>query len=59
MCGVVGLGQLIAGGQRTFMRELGLFASDSRWRDREAVAIGWQRVGDRDIDALFVAIDPW
>ncbi len=41
------------------MKELRLFACDSRWRVREAVAIGLQRVGDHDLDALFDAIEPW
>ena len=59
MCGVVGLGRLVADGQRQFLKELRDFACDSRWRVREAVAIGLQRVGDADMNALFSAVAPW
>lgn len=49
-CGVVGLGGS-AGDDRVAARMHG-FSSDPRWRVREAVAIGLQRLGDTDLLAL-------
>lgn len=48
-CGVVGLGTLVARGKTRYLREIRRFASDQRWRIREAVAMALQRVGDADI----------
>ena len=59
MCGVVGLGQLIGDGREEFVGELHSYASDPRWRVREAVAMAFQRVGDRSTDALFRLVRPW
>jgi hypothetical protein len=49
-CGVVGLGTLINRGKRDYLKALRPFASDSRWRIREAVAMAIQRIGDEDIN---------
>lgn len=49
-CGVVGLGTLISRGKKEYLPQLRGFASDPRWRIREAVAMALQRVGDVDID---------
>jgi hypothetical protein len=59
VCGVVGLGRLVVQGKRKYMKTLRAFASDSRWRIREAVAIALQRVGDADINALLDEMDKW
>jgi hypothetical protein len=48
-CGVVGLGTLINRGKKEYLTELRRFASDSRWRIREGVAMALQRIGDVDI----------
>jgi len=37
-CGVLGLGRLLAEGRRDLLAELRVWASDPRWRAREAVA---------------------
>ena len=58
-CGVVGLGTLINQGKREYLSRLRGFASDSRWRIREAVAMALQRVGDADIDFLFQEMCEW
>ncbi|MBN2117466.1 MAG: HEAT repeat domain-containing protein [Anaerolineales bacterium] len=57
-CGVLGLGKLAA-------NEPGLFdclrpyASDTRWRVREAVATGLQLAGDQDMDVLLKEMKKW
>lgn len=58
-CGIVGLGRLTAEGSREFLPVLRRFASDSRWRAREAVAMALQRLGDVDMDGLIVEIECW
>jgi hypothetical protein len=59
LCGVVGLGKLLAEGQLDKLATLRSFASDPRWRLREGVAIALQRWGDNDMDALINAIADW
>ena len=58
-CGVVGLGTLINKGKKKYLPQLRGFASDSRWRIREAVAMALQRVGDADIDFLLQEMKEW
>jgi hypothetical protein len=58
-CGVVGLGTLISKGKREYLLQLRGFASDPRWRIREAVAMALQRVGDADIDFLLQEMKEW
>jgi hypothetical protein len=58
-CGVIGLGILAARGSKPALGRLGLFASDPRWRIREAVALGLQLVGDRDWDQLLRTARSW
>ena len=57
-CGVVGLGKLAAGQPELFNR-LREYASDPRWRIREAVATGLQLAGDQDMDSLIHAMQQW
>ena len=59
VCGVVGLGRLLAEGdldQRVVLRAC---ANDPRWRVREAVAMALQRWGDADMLALLKEMNEW
>jgi hypothetical protein len=58
-CGVVGLGRLVAEGQRGHLATLRRCASDPRWRIREAVAMALQRAGDADMDGLLREMEVW
>lgn len=57
-CGVVGLGRLAAKEPELFER-LCAYASDRRWRIREAVATGLQLAGDQDMDLLLKEMQIW
>jgi hypothetical protein len=59
VCGVVGLGRLLAEGDLDQLAVLRDCANDPRWRVREAVAMGLQRWGDADMLALLKAISEW
>ena len=48
-CGVLGLGKLLVQGQSARLDTLHLFASDPRWRTREAVAMALQAYGRADM----------
>jgi len=58
-CGVVGLGRLLAEGERGRLSELRRHASDPRWRRREGGAMALQRLGDADMDGLLAAMRVW
>lgn len=58
-CGVVGLGRLLAEGDDALLATLRAFASDPRWRLREAVAMALQRLGDVDMPRLLAAMKVW
>jgi hypothetical protein len=58
-CGVEGLGRLIAEGQSDLWPVLRNYASDPRWRIREAVAMALQRVGQVDMDLLLEKLQAW
>jgi hypothetical protein len=58
-CGVLGLGKLVAEGDLSQLPRLRGYASDPRWRIREAVATGLQLVGDRDMDLLLKEMSAW
>jgi hypothetical protein len=57
-CGVMGLGRLAANQPELFNR-LREYASDPRWRIREAVATGLQLAGDQDLDLLVSEMKKW
>ena len=57
-CGVIGLGKLAAHQPELFAR-LRTYASDPRWRIREAVATGLQLAGDQDMDGLIREMKSW
>jgi hypothetical protein len=59
VCGVVGLGRLVAEGHTDFVAELRLHAEDQRWRVREGVAMALQRVGDADVGRMFALVSGW
>ena len=59
VCGMVGLGRLLAEGQRELLPLLRAGASDRRWRIREAVAIALQRLGKQDMAALLDVAEAW
>jgi hypothetical protein len=58
-CGVVGFGRLLAEGDHRLLGMLRGFASDPRWRLREAVAMALQRLGDADMDQLVASMKEW
>jgi HEAT repeat protein len=58
-CGVVGLGRLLAEGDASLLETLRRYASDPRWRTREAVAMALQRLGDQDMDRLLAGMQDW
>ena len=57
-CGILGLGRLAAKEPKLFKR-LCAYASDPRWRIREAVATGLQLVGEQDMDLLLKEMQKW
>lgn len=58
-CGTVGFGRLAAEGDASALKILRQQASDARWRVREAVAMGLQRVGDKDMPLLLKEMKTW
>jgi hypothetical protein len=58
-CGVLGLGKLAAEGDHLQIARLRTYASDPRWRIREAVATAMQLVGDRDMPLLLSEMAVW
>jgi hypothetical protein len=58
-CGVLGLGKLLARGDRKILQELRRHASDARWRIREAVAMALQRLGEADMQVLLQEMEQW
>ena len=59
VCGVVGLGRLVAEGRMDLVDELRGHASDPRWRVREGVAMALQRVGEADPRRMFEIAAGW
>ncbi|HPU86172.1 MAG TPA: hypothetical protein PLE60_12670 [Candidatus Latescibacteria bacterium] len=58
-CGVVGLGRLLAEGDHSLLPRIRRYASDFRWRTREAVAMALQRWGRTDMAALLDEMQHW
>jgi hypothetical protein len=58
-CGIVGLGTLVNRSKLDYLKQLRKFASDERWRIREAVAMELQRVGDGDMSFLLQEMKEW
>jgi hypothetical protein len=60
LCGVVGLGALLAKGRSSgLVAELRELAADPRWRVREGVAMALQRWGRADFDAMLAEVRGW
>jgi hypothetical protein len=59
VCGVVGLGRLLAQRQMEKLAVLRQLAADPRWRIREAVCMALQRWGYVDMPALVAAMHTW
>jgi hypothetical protein len=57
--GIVGLGRLVAAGDRSLLPILRRSANDPRWRAREAVAMALQAWGDVDPGALADEMEDW
>jgi len=58
VCGVVGLGRLMAQGADVEPELLG-HSRDERWRVREGVAMALQRLGDADLPRLIGLVRAW
>jgi hypothetical protein len=58
-CGLTALGKWAGRGDRKELARLRRYASDPRWRVREAVAIALQYVGDADMTALLKEMRAW
>lgn len=58
-CGVTALGKRIAHGEHQEFGRLRGYASDPRWRIREATAIALQFVGDEDMEVLLKEAKAW
>ena len=56
---MIGLGRLLADGDRSVLADLRRLAGDPRWRVREAVAIALQRFGDANFPALLTEMQEW
>jgi hypothetical protein len=59
ICGIVGYGRLLAAGRTDLLPALHSYASDLRWRMREAVVLGLQELGAADMPALLALMEPW
>ncbi len=59
LCGVVGLGRLLAEGRLDLLDRLRGYAADPRWRMREGVAMALQRLGAFDVDRLLDEMARW
>ena len=58
-CGITALGKMAARRDADALARLRAFASDERWRVREAVAIALQYFGDADMQALLHEMEFW
>jgi hypothetical protein len=54
-CAAIGFGRLAAEGDRKVLVTLRRLASDTRWRVREGMSLGLQRLGASDMQADWVA----
>lgn len=59
MCGVIGLGKLLVQGKEEYLVQLRRYASDSRWRIRESVAMALQIYGEYNMDRLLSEMAIW
>ena len=59
VCGVVGLGRLMAQGRNEGLAEIRQAANDPRWRVREGAAMALQRLGCADMSRLLDCVADW
>ena len=59
LCGIAGLGKLLAGGDRGCIRTLRKYANHSDWRYREGVVFALQHYGGTDMDGLLALMRDW
>ena len=59
LIGAIGLGRVAAAGDRSLLGDLRLLANDPRWRVREGVAMGLQRLGAADLAGLLDEAEGW
>jgi hypothetical protein len=59
LCGAIGVGRLVAAGHAELWAVLRAAAQDARWRVREGVALGLQRVLATDPVRLLDELDGW
>lgn len=59
VCGVIGLGCLLAEGRLDLLKHLRGIAADPRWRMREGVCIALQQLGAGDMDRLLDEMALW
>ena len=59
LCGAMGFGRLMVKGDASAAAGLHTLADDARWRIREGVAMGLQRVGDSDQRRLLSICNDW
>lgn len=58
-CGTFGMGKLVCEGAIEYFADLRKMANDPRWRLREAVAMGLQMIGQKDIQMLLAELERW
>jgi hypothetical protein len=59
VCGVVGLGRILAKGRTDLLSEIKRHASDPRWRMREGVVMSLYKLGIKNFDTLFKEMNKW
>lgn len=59
LCGVVGLGKLLAAGKSEALEMLRQLAADPRWRIREGVRMALERLGQKDMGWLMAEMEAW
>jgi hypothetical protein len=58
-CGLLGLGRLVAEGEREHLATLRRYSKDPRWRMREAVAMALQWYGRENMSGLLAEMHEW
>lgn len=58
-CAVTACGKHIVNGNNILLKRLRIFASDQRWRIREAVAMALQYIGKYNFEQLLVIAEDW
>lgn len=59
VCAVLSLANPILAGEEQYLKILRVYASDTRWRVREAVAMTFQEIGVENIDLVISTLSSW